>query len=517
MSEPLVPSSLVMHPFSCRLPHVLLFFPSVFAALVTVTVDDTNGGQISYNPSGDWSFGPSCTNCLAHPDASQAFDGTWRDTTYVPSIGTVLTAELSFTGSAVSVYGILGHGPTFSATDLHFFIDNQEVAQYSQTIDNGNNNDFDYNVLLFSTNSLSNSPHTLTIQNGHNGGTQMSLILLDRIVYSYDDGRSSSTSSAQGNQSPTTPPSNPSSQNAASSTSSSSSASLSSTGTSSHGTGSAGTSSKSATSSSPTSPPDSSGLAGNPTDTAVLATTSLPGSDSSSGPSDVVANSDTGKSHTSTIIGIVVGVVIAVILLLLLLCFFLRRRRTDQWLRANSDSSVNVSRPRWASSPGAGSSAVSDGAVMTEVPPSSSVGEAPHLTTLPTTTASRRHRQDTTVEPFDATVAQDETASTRTKYAPRLPPPSSFYSDSYDETSSSHVSSSGSGSAEPRFQRLSAKQSTPEIMSHQSQMVELETAVLLAAENQRLRDENQRLREREQHEVLSTVEEEMPPPYLQVR
>lgn len=45
-------------------------------------------------------------------------------------------------------------------------------------------------------------------------------------------------------------------------------------------------------------------------------------------------------------------------------------------------------------------------------------------------------------------------------------------------------------------------------------MVELETAVLLAAENQRLRDENQRLRD---EQGFAALEEEMPPPYLQAR
>ncbi|KAG6837227.1 hypothetical protein H0H93_013095 [Arthromyces matolae] len=48
-------------------------------------------------------------------------------------------------------------------------------------------NTFLYNVPVYANASLIHDNHTLTIQNGHVGGPK-SLVLLDYIVYSYDDG-----------------------------------------------------------------------------------------------------------------------------------------------------------------------------------------------------------------------------------------------------------------------------------------------------------------------------------------
>ena len=67
-------------------------------------------------------------------------------------------------------------------TDLTFLIDNQQVGTYSQPITNGVG--WEYNSLFFSNDSLSSEQHTLTIINGANGGSSISLLLLDYIVYS---------------------------------------------------------------------------------------------------------------------------------------------------------------------------------------------------------------------------------------------------------------------------------------------------------------------------------------------
>ena len=67
--------------FSCCL------FVLSLAELRTVTVDDTNGDEISgvlplYLPTGDWALGQQCKGCSAQPNVSLAFDGTWHDTTH---------------------------------------------------------------------------------------------------------------------------------------------------------------------------------------------------------------------------------------------------------------------------------------------------------------------------------------------------------------------------------------------------------------------------------------------------
>ena len=74
-----------MYFLCCRLLFNLFFFFFRYAraALQNVTIDDTNnGGQITYKPDGYWN-GPGCSSCDAHPDPSQAFEGTWSDTTCV--------------------------------------------------------------------------------------------------------------------------------------------------------------------------------------------------------------------------------------------------------------------------------------------------------------------------------------------------------------------------------------------------------------------------------------------------
>ncbi|EKM52174.1 uncharacterized protein PHACADRAFT_262682 [Phanerochaete carnosa HHB-10118-sp] len=151
--------------------------------LVNITVDD-NDPSVIYAPSDDWSFGPSCSTCTARVDASQAFNGTWHDTLFSPSDPSedeTQTAELSFIGSAIYVYGILSNAmnnPSGNA-DQVFFVDGVRAGNFTHTP--SGDGSFEYSVLLFSA-QLPNGSHNLTLQNGQPTDVS-SLILLDYFVY----------------------------------------------------------------------------------------------------------------------------------------------------------------------------------------------------------------------------------------------------------------------------------------------------------------------------------------------
>lgn len=188
----------------------ILWFLSlaVAARLTNVTIDDTIGDQITYAPAQYWNYGPTCTVCAATPDVSETHNNTWHDTAYYPPDNFAPTAELTFTGVAVYVYGILRYdNPSLRATDLTFLIDGELVGNYSQP--DSSKKGWEYSALLFSHTSLSSKQHNLTIQNGVHQGKDASVLLLDYIVYSQleDDAQSSpsTTPSTQAPNSPTNP------------------------------------------------------------------------------------------------------------------------------------------------------------------------------------------------------------------------------------------------------------------------------------------------------------------------
>lgn len=86
-------------------------FASAYGALVNITVDDqgpdpTTGNLIS-RTSG-MSLGQNCgVACDAQPDASQAYNGTWVDTTFDPSRtdehNVPQNATFSFTGASTMI------------------------------------------------------------------------------------------------------------------------------------------------------------------------------------------------------------------------------------------------------------------------------------------------------------------------------------------------------------------------------------------------------------------------------
>lgn len=77
------------------------------AVLFNVTIDDEAGDEMTgdkptYTPSGssgNWEQGATCSKCVAKPDPSEAFGGTWHDTTHNPRDPFQRAIEISFTGA----------------------------------------------------------------------------------------------------------------------------------------------------------------------------------------------------------------------------------------------------------------------------------------------------------------------------------------------------------------------------------------------------------------------------------
>ena len=82
---------LVMSFLLAILASACAFVIMVIGVPTNVTVDDqgfdpTTKYAVSYWPNSSyWSLGQTCTGCESQPDAKQAYEGTWHDTTYDPA------------------------------------------------------------------------------------------------------------------------------------------------------------------------------------------------------------------------------------------------------------------------------------------------------------------------------------------------------------------------------------------------------------------------------------------------
>lgn len=71
--------------FILTLLYITVFYERC-SALYNVTVDDSGfdpltGAAIHYGV--DWDYGPTCTKCLAQPEAGEAYNDTWHDASYL--------------------------------------------------------------------------------------------------------------------------------------------------------------------------------------------------------------------------------------------------------------------------------------------------------------------------------------------------------------------------------------------------------------------------------------------------
>ena len=136
-----------------------------------------------FYPLGGWNQGSECSGCALHPgvvDVSQAFDGTWHDSTYHPD-GPERLISLTFTGVAVYVYHIVPNhisNEQFTSTNLSFFLDGEHVGQFIH--EPANTSTIAYGVLVYVNPTLPDTEHQLNISSG---GLNASLVLFDYVVY----------------------------------------------------------------------------------------------------------------------------------------------------------------------------------------------------------------------------------------------------------------------------------------------------------------------------------------------
>ncbi|KAH9897651.1 hypothetical protein C8Q73DRAFT_365563 [Cubamyces lactineus] len=190
-----------------RLGLVLLTtLPSALVASalrVNHTIDDQSTlypNFFTHIPSeGSWSSGQTCTSCSIHPgiiDPTEAYDGTWTYTAYVP--GDTKLIQATFNGTAVYVYNILANRVPDAATfmNLSFSIDGVYRGQFIHIPDSSTT--VLYNVSVFAADNLENSLHTLSITVQ---GQNASHVMFDYLVYTTEEPDPPSSSASSTTQS----------------------------------------------------------------------------------------------------------------------------------------------------------------------------------------------------------------------------------------------------------------------------------------------------------------------------
>lgn len=170
-----------------------------------ITVDDRYSSSLSgdapvYAPSTVWNQGPQCSGCFVQPDPSQAFGGTWHDSTiaigdvpYTISYtfegklsrdwSTILLLIIEGAGTAVFIFLILAKWVPFATTftNISFTLDGNPEGTFIHMPDE--TNQFEYHVNGFTKNNLQNKAHTIVITN--QPGSSNSLVLFDYLIYTW--------------------------------------------------------------------------------------------------------------------------------------------------------------------------------------------------------------------------------------------------------------------------------------------------------------------------------------------
>ena len=88
-------------------------------------------------------------------------------------------------GYALWVYcitpGLLFHSD--SRVDMSFFLDDVHVGDFIN--EPTAYNSYDYNVVVYSNESIPNGLHTFTVYNGHMTDAGCTLVLFDYLIYTY--------------------------------------------------------------------------------------------------------------------------------------------------------------------------------------------------------------------------------------------------------------------------------------------------------------------------------------------
>lgn len=197
----------------------LLIAPQVLSnpAFTNISIDDSSldpltGARITYgylnqvttNGTG-WHVGQNCSTCLARPDPSQVFGGTWHDTSTEVVGRQIPFASVSFTGKhklsksfnalkqqflgvAIYVMGIIvSSAPetnrSLNNSRIFFQVDGADEASFMFNASLGNEVTYSYNTTLFAKEDLSNGLHNVTMMCGTGDPSTDSVCLLDRFIY----------------------------------------------------------------------------------------------------------------------------------------------------------------------------------------------------------------------------------------------------------------------------------------------------------------------------------------------
>ncbi|KAH9928346.1 uncharacterized protein B0H18DRAFT_255259 [Fomitopsis serialis] len=179
----------------------LLLSGFVSAGQTNRTIDDfygdfVTGVQVAY--TGAWNTGQNCSSCALRPNANDTYAGTWHDTTSnFPNASIPDYLTLRFNGTAVWLYCIVVNSQpaveTPILTNISVHLDGHLAETYQHAPD-PSQEQYKYNRTVFSMTNLSNTEHTLVMTAVQ--GSQPSVLLFDRAVYTFDDGEPSSSSSA---------------------------------------------------------------------------------------------------------------------------------------------------------------------------------------------------------------------------------------------------------------------------------------------------------------------------------
>ncbi|KAJ7181027.1 hypothetical protein C8R46DRAFT_986111 [Mycena filopes] len=171
-----------MQPPFCVL--LLSLIGLCLATLSNRTIDDTNGDSASellpvYSPSSAFSNNSDCPTCTIVLDPSQVFDGTWHDSSQLPT-GPPVSVTLSFHGTAIYIFCVLANtvGTTVTSSDFAFTLDGSPSGTFSHQPNSSP--DFIYRANVFSVDGLKQGPHDVVLSTDNSNGT---LLLFDFAIY----------------------------------------------------------------------------------------------------------------------------------------------------------------------------------------------------------------------------------------------------------------------------------------------------------------------------------------------
>lgn len=189
-------------PFVCWSSLILILLSRSSATATNRTIDDYYGDSVTGYPpvySGSWNYGPTCSGCSAHPNATSTFNASWHDATSDPTVSSTNTITLAFNGTslkvfqavgtdgcagtAIWVYGIMLNSMSPSivtVTNVTFAMDGATSGTFVHTPDPEKETP-DYNFTIYSKTGLQNGEHMLVMTMMQDSGP--SVLMFDWAIY----------------------------------------------------------------------------------------------------------------------------------------------------------------------------------------------------------------------------------------------------------------------------------------------------------------------------------------------